>query len=132
MQYPVIIHKDENSCFGVIIPDFEGCFTAGDTIEEALQNVQEAVECHLEGEDVEIPLPSALEDVAKSEDAEGGFLALAEVDLSFMEKQVERINITIPKYALLKIDKAWVKVGAKSRSKWLADLGLDKARELGV
>ena len=28
--YPVIIHKDRKSAFGVTVPDLPGCFSAGD------------------------------------------------------------------------------------------------------
>jgi hypothetical protein len=36
MRYPVVIHKDESSDFGVTIPDIPGCFSAGDTYDDAL------------------------------------------------------------------------------------------------
>lgn len=49
MQYPIFIYKDANSVYGVIVPDLPGCFSAGDTIEEAIENAKEAIECHLEG-----------------------------------------------------------------------------------
>ena len=42
--YPVVIHKDNNSDYGVTVPDLPGCFSAGSSIEEALQQVKEAVE----------------------------------------------------------------------------------------
>lgn len=32
MQYPIFIHKDEKSDYGVIVPDLPGCFSAGRTI----------------------------------------------------------------------------------------------------
>ena len=48
MQYPIFIHKDENSDYGVIVLDLPGCFSAGDTIEEAIKNAHEAIECHIE------------------------------------------------------------------------------------
>ncbi len=48
MRYVVVLHKDEDSDYGVTVPDLEGCFSAGVTIEEALTNVVEAIECHLE------------------------------------------------------------------------------------
>jgi predicted RNase H-like HicB family nuclease len=35
-NYIAIIHKDENSCFGVSFPDVSGVFTAGDTLDEAI------------------------------------------------------------------------------------------------
>ena len=49
MKYRVVIHKDENSDYGVTFPDMPGCFSAGETIEQALANAQEAAECHIEG-----------------------------------------------------------------------------------
>ncbi len=36
MNYPVVIHKDKNSDYGVTVPDLPGCFSAGTTMEEAL------------------------------------------------------------------------------------------------
>jgi len=36
MKYPIVIHKDPKSDYGVTIPDLPGCFSAGSTIEEGL------------------------------------------------------------------------------------------------
>ena len=49
MRYPVVIHKDKSSDYGVTVPDLPGCFSAGETMEDAMTNVVEAIECHLEG-----------------------------------------------------------------------------------
>ncbi|GAB4450983.1 MAG: hypothetical protein Fur0044_46430 [Anaerolineae bacterium] len=49
MRYPVVIHKDPQSDYGVSMPDLPGCFSAGETLDEALTQVVEAIECHLEG-----------------------------------------------------------------------------------
>lgn len=48
MDYTVIIHKDEESGYWVEVPALPGCFSQGETIEEVLQNVQEAIALHLE------------------------------------------------------------------------------------
>ena len=64
MKYPVVIHKDENSDYGVTFPDLPGCFSAGDTIESVLANAQEAAECHIEGTLIDaepIPVPKKIE-----------------------------------------------------------------------
>ena len=37
MRYPVVVHKDPNSDYGVTVPDLPGCFSAGETMDEALQ-----------------------------------------------------------------------------------------------
>ncbi len=49
MRYPVVMHKDPESDYGVTVPDLPGCFSAGDTLDESLHEVVEAIECHLEG-----------------------------------------------------------------------------------
>ena len=49
MLIPVAIHKDTDSLYGVTVPDIPGCFSAGETIEEALSNTREAIVFHLEG-----------------------------------------------------------------------------------
>ena len=40
MLYAIAIEKgDEDTAYGVIVPDIPGCFSAGDTLEEAFENV---------------------------------------------------------------------------------------------
>ena len=48
IKYELVIHKQKDSCFGVTVTDLPGCFSAGDTIEEALRNTEEAIQSHLE------------------------------------------------------------------------------------
>ena len=48
MKYAVIIEEGETS-FGAYAPDLPGCVAVGETREEALQLIQEAIEFHLEG-----------------------------------------------------------------------------------
>ncbi len=49
MEYWIVLHKDEDSDFGVTVPDLPGCFSAGSTLEEAVAMAKEAIELHLEG-----------------------------------------------------------------------------------
>ena len=61
MRYVVIVEEGEGS-FGAYVPDLPGCVAVGETREEALQLIQEAIEFHLEGlrEDGQpIPEPSS-------------------------------------------------------------------------
>ena len=48
-QYPIVIHKDPDSDYGVIVPDLPGCYTWGDTVEDVLSQAVEAIKCHLGG-----------------------------------------------------------------------------------
>lgn len=107
MKYPVVIHKDENSDYGVTFPDLPGCFSAGDTIEEALANAQEAAECHIEGiliDSEPIPVPTSIENHKDNPDFKDGIWALVEVDLSRLSLKSKRVNITMPERLLNSLD----------------------------
>ena len=57
MLYPVYVHiGDAKTAHGMSLPDFPGCFSAADNWHDIPQKVQEAVECHMAGE--ELPIPS--------------------------------------------------------------------------
>ena len=107
MKYPVIIHKESSSDFGVTVPDLPGCFSAGRTMEEALENAQEAVLTHIEGllvDDDPIPTPSSVESLLPEWNDKGAVWALVAVDLSVLSKRARRVNITVPENLLRKID----------------------------
>lgn len=57
MKYVVILEEGPKS-WGAYVPDLPGCVAAGETREEAMQMIREAIEFHLEGmkEDGE-PIP---------------------------------------------------------------------------
>ena len=107
MKYPVLIHKEDDTTYGVTIPDIPGCFSAGDTIDQALANIQEAVELYYEGESLVPPEPSEIEALMKDKGlyTEGGFWFLADIDFSFLSKKTVRVNITVPEYKLAMIDR---------------------------
>jgi predicted RNase H-like HicB family nuclease len=107
MKYPVVIHKDENSDYGVAFPDLPGCFSAGETIEEALANAQEAAECHIEGIllDAEpIPVATDIEKHKDNPDFKNGLWAIIDVDLTKLSIKSKRINITMPERLLNSVD----------------------------
>jgi predicted RNase H-like HicB family nuclease len=49
MKYLVVIHKDSDSNYGVTVPDLPGCFSAGTSLNDALDNVVEAINLHVQG-----------------------------------------------------------------------------------
>ncbi|MDQ3748228.1 MAG: type II toxin-antitoxin system HicB family antitoxin [Acidobacteriota bacterium] len=82
MRYVVVIHKDEDSDYGVTVPDMAGCFSVGRTIEEALENVVEAIECHLEAmmfDGEKIPENLTIEHHRKNPDYTEGIWGIVEV-----------------------------------------------------
>ena len=47
-HYPIVIHKDPDSDYCVVVPDLPGCITAGDTLDDAQNQALEAIQCHVE------------------------------------------------------------------------------------
>ena len=94
MRYPVIIHKDPDSDYGVTVPDLPGCFTAGDTIDDAIAQAAEAIECHIEGMVLDgqtIPAPRSIEFHQQTPDYADGVWALVSVTLDKLLGESRRI-----------------------------------------
>ena len=49
MKFNIILEPDEDGGFSVTVPALDGCFTQGETEEEAIKNAKEAILCYLEG-----------------------------------------------------------------------------------
>jgi predicted RNase H-like HicB family nuclease len=89
------------------VPDLPGCFSAGDSMDEALESVVEAIDLHLEGITEgggDVPAPHLVGEHQANPDFEGGTWALVEIDTSKYDGRAEKINITIPKRILVKVD----------------------------
>ena len=57
-EFTVIVHRAEEGGYWAEVPALPGCFSQGETLEEVLRNVKEAIEAHLEAlreEGEEIP-----------------------------------------------------------------------------
>ena len=48
--YFAILHRDADSAVGVVFPDLPGCFSAGDSYEEAIRNAERALALYAEAE----------------------------------------------------------------------------------
>lgn len=71
MRYLVIVEKGPTS-FGAYVPDLPGCAAVGETREEVLALIQEAIELHLEGlkqRGQVIPTPSSSSELVEVEAA---------------------------------------------------------------
>jgi predicted RNase H-like HicB family nuclease len=47
-EYQVVFQEETKGGFSVWVPDLPGCASQGETIEEALENIKEAIELYLE------------------------------------------------------------------------------------
>ncbi|MCL1469188.1 type II toxin-antitoxin system HicB family antitoxin [Argonema antarcticum] len=48
MKIKVVLEPSEEGGYTVYVPSLAGCISEGETIEEALENIQEAIELYLE------------------------------------------------------------------------------------
>lgn len=127
MKYPVVIHKDADSDYGVTVPDLPGCFSAGDTVEDALANAIEAMECHMEGLLIDgevIPKAQPVEQHRGRPEYSNGIWALLDVDLSKLSGKSKRVNITLPERILTQIDSFASRTG-ETRSGLLVHAALE-------
>lgn len=46
-SFSVIVEKDEDGFFVADCPDLQGCHTQGNTLEEAITNIRDAIKLHL-------------------------------------------------------------------------------------
>jgi predicted RNase H-like HicB family nuclease len=123
MRFPVVLHTDDGIRYGVTVPDLPGCFSAGDTFDSALDSAVEAIELHLEGmsEDGEaLPVPRPVSEHRTNPDFDGGVWAAVWVDDSRFDGRAERINITVPKNLLARIDE-YARTHGATRSGFMAD-----------
>ncbi len=127
MLYPVCVHREASGSLGVTIPDFPGCFSGADDWRDLPRMVQEAIEVHCEGENMETPAPSSLDELRDLPDFEGGEWVFVDVNLDALDTRKERINLSVPAYALREID-AYVKVHGGSRSGFMVTAALSVAR----
>lgn len=61
MRYAVVIEKGESS-YGAYVPDLPGCIAAGETRDEVVTLIQEAIAFHIEGlraDGCAVPSPSS-------------------------------------------------------------------------
>ncbi len=127
MKYPVVIEPaTETTAFGVVVPDLPGCFSAGDTIEEALDNAHQAIELWIESvldDGGIVPVPTSIEAWRKRREFKGWIWALVAIDLSTLEGKAERVNITLPSRVLRRIDAKAAERG-ETRSGFLANAAL--------
>jgi predicted RNase H-like HicB family nuclease len=65
MKIRVVIHPAEEGGYWAEVPALPGCYSQGETREEILANIREAIECHLD-----VPAPALLPGDAEVEEVE--------------------------------------------------------------
>ncbi|MDO5016567.1 MAG: type II toxin-antitoxin system HicB family antitoxin [Eubacteriales bacterium] len=93
--YPAVF-KYEDDSFWVSFPDLDGCFSYGETAEQALLNAQEALALYLEPDtdNPSFPIPSKITDIENV--SAPGFVSLVATDVKVDMGKSVRKNLTIP------------------------------------
>ena len=129
MRYPIAIEPGTDAtAWGVVVPDLPGCFSAGDTMEEAMTQAEEAIAAWIgaaidDGQD--IPPPSDIEALrAAHPEFEGWPWALVKIDPAMLDSTLERVNISLPRRVLHRLD-ARARSAGETRSGFIARMAVE-------
>lgn len=93
LKYPIAIEPgDATTSFGVVVPDLPGCFSAGDTLDQAVENSKEAIALWIE---------------------------------TVLDDRTERVNISVPRRILTRIDR-YASAHGETRSGFLVNAALER------
>src|SRR5476651_1397360 len=108
MRYPIAIEPgSESTSFGVVVPDLPGCFSAGDSLDEAVSGAEEAAAAWIDaaldaGETV--PVASSLEALRQNAAYAGWTFGVISLDPALLDDTIERVNISLPRRVLRRLD----------------------------
>ena len=113
----------DTSAWGVAVPDLPGCFSAGGTLDEAMANARQAIDQHVEimiEDGVPIPIARTLAVIQADPAYNGWVWAVVDVPVEKYLGPAEKINITVPRMVLARIDE-YAKSQGMSRSGFLVE-----------
>lgn len=128
MKFTIAIEPGTNkAAFGVVVPDLPGCFSAGDTVEEAFDNAREAIDTHCEvlaEKGNTIPTAKPMSTWQKDPEYRGWTWGIVNVPVDRFFGPAEKINITVPGRLLKQID-AYAKSHGQTRSAFLTKAAVE-------
>ena len=130
-HYVAVVEKDAESAFGVWFPDVEGCFSAGDTLDEAVVNAGAALRQHaeaLESAGKDVPAARDVEAVLRDKDVKAAVKAdalLFAVPLLVDAGRTVRINVSLDTALVVQIDEA-AQARGLTRSAFIAQAAREK------
>lgn len=130
MDLPVAIHRDRGTVYGVTVPDVPGCYSWGDSIGEAMIHAHEAIYAHFEtlaetnGDWGELRV-STIGELRNNMAYENVIWAIVSIDPAEFDATPERIDISVPRFALRRIDR-FIAQRRESRSGFLVRAALNE------
>lgn len=131
MRFALALHTEDGIRYGVTVPDLPGCFSAGETFDEAIERAYEAIDAHVEqliqqGEDLP-PMRSLVEHQANP-DLAGAVWVVIDAPVERYFGPAEKINITVPALLLRQIDD-YARAHGESRSGFLTRAAQEVMRD---
>ena len=65
-KFTVVVERDEDGLYVASVPLLQGCYTQGETYEEAMTNIKDAIKLHIEARKAlgeEVPIEVAIDEV---------------------------------------------------------------------
>ncbi|HQT86881.1 MAG: hypothetical protein B7Z58_04840 [Acidiphilium sp. 37-64-53] len=128
MRYPIAIEPGtDQTAFGIAIPDLPGCFSAGDTLDEALTAAEQAAAAWIDATldaGGPIPKPTSLDAIRTNPDYAGWSFGIITIDPALLDDTITRVNITLPRRILKRLD-ALAAAAGETRSGFIAHLTLE-------
>ena len=128
MKYPIAIESgDDKTAWGVVVPDLPGCFSAADSgIDEAIENAKKSIELWIEtalDQGATVPKPSTITSLQNNTEFKNWIWAIVEIDPALLSDDIERVNISLPKRILARLDSK-AKSAGETRSGYIAHMAL--------
>jgi len=124
MKFIIAIEPgNDTTAWGVVVPDLPGCFSAGDTLDEAMDNAREAIDLHVQTmlEDGESIAPACTLAQWQADPEYAGWVwAVVDAPVEKYFGPADKINITVPRLILARIDD-YAKRHGMSRSGFLVE-----------
>jgi len=132
MKFPIAIEVgSDTTAWGVVVPDLPGCFSAGDTLDEAYSNAKEAIEAWINtalDDGSTIPKAGSIEEHMHNPEYKGWMWAVIDIDIADFKDTFERVNITLPRRVLTRIDR-YTERRHENRSSFLMRAALEAMAE---
>lgn len=132
MRYLVAIEAGgADQAYGVVVPDLPGCFSGGDTLEEALNNAEQAIAQHIElalSEGLEVPKRKDASEHMSNQDFAG--FQWGWVKPNIFTDKAKKVNVTLPQNILSGVDGFLAHTDEWNRSSFLAEAAAEKLLRL--
>jgi predicted RNase H-like HicB family nuclease len=117
IHFPAIVEGGRKAGFSVFFPDLPGLASAGDTMQDAALQAEEALQLHIDGMLIDgetLPEPRSLDRIPRDPAVKEVARILVRVDVP--STKALRLNVTLPEDLVHRID-----AHANNRSRFLAE-----------